>query len=230
MKTKPTPPAAESLIEIAYILDRSGSMQPMQEPAVAAFNDFVKAQIQVPGEARLTLVQFDDQYEVPVAALRLPEVPLLTAATYVPRGSTALLDAIGRTIRDFDTRFQKLPASRQPTKVIFAIFTDGMENASREYTAKHIGDLIHLYRSTKGWEFLFLAANQDAIASASVINIDCAVAANVTFTAQGVKSTGSALARKVRASRLQASGQMDAAAVADAAMSLGSILRQEEAK
>lgn len=230
MKTKPTPPAAESLIEIAYILDRSGSMQPMQEPAVAAFNDFVKAQIQVPGEARLTLVQFDDQYEVPVAALRLPEVPLLTAATYVPRGSTALLDAIGRTIRDFDTRFQKMPASQQPAKVIFAIFTDGMENASREYTAKHIGDLIHLYRSTKGWEFLFLAANQDAIASASVINIECAVAANVTFTAQGVKSTGSALARKVRASRLQASGQMDAAAVADAAMSLGSILRQEEAK
>lgn len=230
MKTKPTPPAAESLIEIAYILDRSGSMQPMQEPAVAAFNDFVKAQIQVPGEARLTLVQFDDQYEVPVAALRLPEVPLLTAATYVPRGSTALLDAIGRTIGDFDTRFQKMPASQQPAKVIFAIFTDGMENASREYTAKHIGDLIHLYRSTKGWEFLFLAANQDAIASASIINIECAVAANVTFTAQGVKSTGSALARKVRASRLQASGQMDAAAVADAAMSLGSILRQEEAK
>ena len=83
------------LTEIAYILDRSGSMQPMQEPAVTAFNDFVKAQLDVPGDARLTLIQFDDDYEVPIAALRLQDVPQLTAATYVPRGSTALLDAFG---------------------------------------------------------------------------------------------------------------------------------------
>lgn len=230
MKTDPIPLASNSLTEIAYILDRSGSMLPMQEPAVAAFNDFVQSQIDVPGEARLTLVQFDDHYEVPMLALRLQNVPQLTAATYVPRGSTALLDAIGRTIRDLDTRFQKLSASHQPAKVILAIFTDGLENASREYTAKHIGDLIHLYRETKGWEFLFLAANQDAIASASVMNIDYAVAANVTFSAKGIKSTGSALARKIRASRLKASGQMDAAAEADGAMTLGAILREEESK
>mgnify|MGYP000933670346 FL=1 len=76
--------------EIAYILDRSGSMQPMQEPAVAAFNDFIKAQLDVPGDARLTLVQFDDAYEVPVAAQPIQDVPQLTAATYTPRGSTAL--------------------------------------------------------------------------------------------------------------------------------------------
>ena len=78
------------LTEIAYILDRSGSMQPMQEPAVAAFNDFIKAQLDVPGDARLTLVQFDDAYEVPVAAKPIQDVPQLTAATYTPRGSTAL--------------------------------------------------------------------------------------------------------------------------------------------
>jgi len=217
-------------VEIAYILDRSGSMQPMQEPAVAAFNDFLKAQLAVPGEARLTLVQFDDRYEVPVAALRLPEVPQLTAATYTPRGSTALLDAIGRTIRDLDTRLQKLPAKHQPAKVIIAIFTDGEENASREYTAKHISDLIHLYRDTKGWEFLFLAANQDAIATAARMSMDHGASGNVVYSKAGIQSTGGALSRKVRASRLKASGQMDAAAVADDAKSLDQILREEENK
>jgi len=217
-------------IEIAYILDRSGSMQPMQEPAVAAFNDFLKAQLEVPGEARLTLVQFDDHYEVPVAALRLPDVPQLTAATYTPRGSTALLDAIGRSIKDLDFRLQKLPPAQQPAKVILAIFTDGEENASREYTAKHISDLIALYRDTKGWEFLFLAANQDAIATAAKMSLAQGVSGNVTYTPEGIRSTGKALARKVRASRLKATGQMDAASVADEAMSLNEVLREEEGK
>lgn len=217
-------------IEIAYILDRSGSMQPMQEPAVAAFNDFLKAQLEVPGEARLTLVQFDDQYEVPVNALRLQDVPQLTAATYVPRGSTALLDAIGRTIKDLDIRLQKLPPAQQPAKVILAIFTDGLENASREYTAKHISDLIHLYRDSKGWEFLFLAANQDAIASAAAMSMDCSTSGNVTYTPDGIRSTGRAFARKVRASRMKASGAMDAAAVADESKPLSEILKEEEGK
>ena len=220
----------EKHIEIAYVLDRSGSMQPMQEPAVAAFNDFLKAQLEVPGEARLTLVQFDDQYEVPVAALRLPDVPQLTAATYTPRGSTALLDAIGRTIKDLDFRLQKLPPAHQPAKVILAIFTDGEENASREYTAKHISDLIALYRDTKGWEFLFLAANQDAIATAARMNMGQGISGNVSYSFGGIKATGGAMARKVRASRLKASGQMDAAAVADDAKSLDEILREEESK
>lgn len=217
-------------IEIAYILDRSGSMQPMQEPAVAAFNDFLKVQLEVPGEARLTLVQFDDRYEVPVNALRLPDVPQLTAATYTPRGSTALLDAIGRTIKDIDTRIQKLPAAHQPAKVIVAIFTDGEENASREYTAKHISDLIALYRDTKGWEFLFLAANQDAIASAAAMRMDSRLSASVSFSAKGIQSTGSAMARKVRASRMKASGTMDAQAMEDDAKPMNQIVQEEEAR
>lgn len=224
MKSDPT--AAH--VEIAYILDRSGSMQPRQESAVAAFNDFLKAQLAVPGEARLTLVQFDDQYEVPVAAQRLPKVPQLTAATYTPRGSTALLDAIGRTIKDLDSRLRKLPAAQQPVKVILAIFTDGLENASSDYTAKHISDLIRLYRDSKGWEFLFLAANQDAIANAAKMSVAEGLSGNVVFSDHGIRSTGKALARKVRASRLKASGAMDAAAIADDAKSLDTILREEE--
>ncbi len=218
------------LTEIAYILDRSGSMQPMQEPAVTAFNDFVKAQLDVPGDARLTLIQFDDAYEVPIAALRLQDVPQLTAATYVPRGSTALLDAIGRTIKDLDTRLQKLPAANQPGKVIITVFTDGMENASSVYTVKHISDLIRLYRDEKGWEFLFLAANQDAIATAASMRIDACTSGNVSYSMKGVTSTGSAMSRKVRAMRMKSSGTMDAQAMEDDAKPMDQIVKEEEQK
>ena len=219
-----------NLTEIAYILDRSGSMQCMQEPAVAAFNDFIKIQLDVPGDARLTLVQFDDAYEVPIATTPIHEVPQLTAATYSPRGSTALLDAIGRTVKETDRRITALPEAEKPGKVILTIFTDGQENASREYTATHISDLIRLYRDTKGWEFLFLAANQDAIANAAAMNMDTHSSANVMYSMAGVKSTGSAMSRKVRASRMKSSGTMDAQALEDDAKSMNEIVREEEGK
>jgi hypothetical protein len=219
-----------NLTEIAYILDRSGSMQPMQEPAVAAFNDFIKAQLDVPGDARLTLIQFDDAYEVPIAACPVQDVRQLSAATYTPRGMTALLDAIGRTIKETDRRIEALSDAEKPGKVIFAIFTDGLENASQEYTLKHISDLIRLFRNEKGWEFLFLAANQDAIASAGAMHMDCSLSANVSFDKRGIISTGSAMARKVRAMRMKSSGTMDAQAMEDDAKSMNDIVKEEEGK
>lgn len=218
------------LSEIVYILDRSGSMQPMQEAAVSAFNDFLAAQLTVPGQARLTLVQFDDAYEVPVAARDLPEVPQLTAATYVPRGSTALLDAICRTVQETDRRIEALAEADKPAKVIVAVFTDGFENASRHFTSSAISDLIRRYREEKGWEFLFLAANQHAIASAAALHMDAHLSGNVRFSFHGIRTTGSAMARKVRASRMKASGQMDAQAQADDAKPLDQILREEEGR
>jgi hypothetical protein len=218
------------LTEIAYILDRSGSMQPMQEPAVAAFNDFIKTQLDVPGDARLTFVQFDDAYEVPVSASPVQDVPQLTAATYTPRGSTALLDAIGKTIKETDRRVSALPDAEKPGKIILAIFTDGMENASREYTAKHISDLIRLYRDQKGWEFLFLAANQDAIASAAAMHMDTHLSGNANYSPKGIRSTGTAMSRKVRAMRMKSSGTMDAQAMEDEAKSMDQIVKEEEQK
>ena len=218
------------LIEIAYILDRSGSMQSMQEPAVTAFNEFLKLQLDVPGDARLTLIQFDDAYEVAVAARPVQNVDQLTAATYVPRGSTALLDAIGRTIKDIDARLQALPESERPGKVILAIFTDGEENASRTFTAQHINDLIRLYRDEKGWEFLFLAANQDAIATASSMSMDAQMGGNVRFSKSGVHASGPAMSRKVRAMRMRSSGTMDTQAMEDEIKSMEALLREEEDK
>jgi len=217
------------LTEIAYILDRSGSMESMREPAVAAFNQFVKSQLDVPGEARLTLVLFDDQYEVPLVVLPVEQVPQLTAATYVPRGSTALLDAIGRTITETSARIEVMTEAERPGKVILTIFTDGYENASRHYSNAHISDLIALHRA-KGWEFLFLAANQDAIATASALNMDAHSSGNVKFSLDGVKSSGGAMSRKVRAMRMKSSGSMDAQAMKDEVMSMDQIVKEEEGK
>lgn len=225
---QPLPSAFVS--EIAYVLDQSGSMGPMQEPAIAAFNDFIKSQLDVPGDARLTLVLFDDQYEVPVASRPIEQVEPLTAATYQPRGSTALLDAIGRTVTELDARIQAQPEARRPGKVIVAIFTDGQENASRQFTAAHISDLIRLYRDERGWEFLFLAANQDAIASAARMNIAAHMGGDVQFSEKGIKSSSAAMARKVRASRMKSTGTMDQRAVLDEGMSLREIIAEEEAK
>jgi hypothetical protein len=228
--TPPQPPSPSFLTEIAYILDRSGSMQPMQEPAVAAFNDFIRSQLDVPGDARLTLVLFDEQYEVPVASQPIEQVEQLTAATFVPRGSTALLDAIGRTVRELDDRIKALAEAHRPGKVIVVIFTDGQENASRQFTAAHISDLIRLYRDQRGWEFLFLAANQDAIASAARMNIDHAMGGNVNFDAKGIKASGNAMSRKIRAMRMKGSGTMDAQAATDDVMPMDAIIREEDAK
>lgn len=217
-----------NLTEIAYVLDRSGSMEPMREAAISAFNVFLRSQMDVPGDVRLTLVQFDDSYEVPVAARPIQDVELLTAATYEPRGSTALLDAIGRTVNDTQTRLASLPEQEHPGKVVIAVFTDGFENASRSFSSQQISDLIRQMRESKGWEFLFLAANQDAIASASAMQMNAHHSANVEFCYASVTSSGSAMSRKIRAMRLRTSGQMDEQAMADEAKSMDEIMREEE--
>ncbi|MCB1088455.1 MAG: hypothetical protein KDM63_15560, partial [Verrucomicrobiae bacterium] len=108
-------------------------MQPHAESAVAGFNEFLREQQEVDGLARITLVLFDDQYEITFDNLPVSEMTCLDQENYTPRGTTALLDAIGRTIEVFKKRIADLPKGQRPDQVIFAIFTDGLENASRNY-------------------------------------------------------------------------------------------------
>ena len=191
----------KNLFEIAYILDRSGSMSRMVEPAIAGFNQFLSEQRDAPGDARLSLILFDDQYEVPCNRLPLGEVPELDTTTYVPRATTALLDAIGRTINQIDQKLATMLEAERPGKVMVAIFTDGFENASREFSLDRINSLIREKREEHGWEFLFLAANQDAIASAGRMGIDPKMAGTVKFSKEGVHSSSSSMSRKMRAIR-----------------------------
>jgi len=195
-----TPPV---LTEIAVILDRSGSMQSIASDAIGGFNAFVAAQRREPGLARLSLVLFDDQYEVPLKSAALAEVPDLTERTFVPRGSTALLDAIGRTLKKMTTSFAARPAEKKPEKIIVAILTDGQENASQKYTTPHIHDLIGEKRA-QGWEFIFLAANQDAFAAAEQLNILRADAAAFAADAAGTAGVFEVLASRVTEKRRKA--------------------------
>ncbi len=191
------------LTEIAFILDRSGSMEPMTEAAISGFNSFLHDQQEAEGEARLTLMLFDDQFLLPVESAPVSEVADLTAKTYTARGSTALLDAIGRTVEKLHRRIRKMPKSQQPGQVLVAIFTDGCENSSLEYDWKSISALIRERREKDGWEFVFLAANQDAIATASQISIGAHDSATVSFSKEGIRGCTAALSSRTMRIRLK---------------------------
>ena len=219
MNTKPTAPP---VTEIAYLLDMSGSMSPHTEAAVSSFNEFLREQQEVDGIARLTLVLFDDQYEIPIDNIPVSEVTCIDTTIYRPRGATALLDAIGRTTKSFRKRIEKLPKKQRPDQIIFAIFTDGEENSSRNYNWQDIAEIIQKRQKKDGWQFLFLGAGQDAIATASQMNIYAHNAATASAGETGVRGSQRAMSRKVRAMR-EANCE-----AADFAAPMGDILREEE--
>lgn len=225
---------APTLTEIAFILDRSGSMQPLVEAAISGFNQFLRDQqegdAETEGFARLTLVQFDDQYEVPIDNLPVSEVVSLDATTYVPRGCTALLDAIGTTLDRFKKRIKNTEKNHQPDKVIFAIFTDGLENASVRYGWMDIAKKIRKRREKNGWEFLFLAANQDAIATAAQMNIQAHDSATADFSGKGMRTSSRAFSRKIRAMRSNLNASLEAIPHEDLSKPMAEILRDEEGK
>lgn len=224
--SKPTTPKPAT--EIAFLLDRSGSMEPHTEAAINGFNDFLADQQQVEGLGRLTLVLFDDVLETPFDNIPLCEVVPLGTRTYTTRGCTALLDAIGLTIERFERRIADLPAAARPLQVIFAIFTDGLENASSRYTWKDLAAKIKERQEKEGWQFLFLAANQDAIATAAQMNIHAHNAATASYTDKGVQGSARAFSRKTKALRESLMADGPSQLNQDINRSMDQILREEE--
>jgi hypothetical protein len=156
-KKKITPKATDIIV----VLDRSGSMQSIGTSTVDGFNLFIKEQKAAKGEATITLVQFDNEYQIDYKNQPINEtVDLILGETFVPRAMTALFDAVGRTINEIDTK----------NDVVFVIVTDGMENASREFDKKTVFEMIK-EKETKGWNFIFLGANQDAIKAGGELGI-----------------------------------------------------------
>jgi hypothetical protein len=190
----------DNFTRIAIILDRSGSMETCKESTVAGFNEFIRTQKEIPGEAIVKLVQFDDQYET-VFDKPLKECPELTQGTFVPRGSTALLDAQGRTIVELGQELAALPEPERPSKVIVVTLTDGLENASKHYNLEKIGEMIREQRDKYNWDFVFLGANQDAIATAAAMNIPLPSAMSYSTSKAGVAATMAAASQYVRSAR-----------------------------
>ncbi|NLT69191.1 MAG: VWA domain-containing protein [Verrucomicrobiaceae bacterium] len=230
MSTQKTAKTKPQTTEIAFILDRSGSMQPHTEAAIAGFNAFLRDQQQVEGQAKLTLVLFDDRVEIPIGNLPVSEVVDLDTRTYTPRGSTALLDAIGQTIDASKHRIKALPEKDRPDQVIFAIFTDGEENSSRRFTWHDIAGKIRRRQEKQGWEFLFLGANQDAIATAAQMSIHAHNAATADYSAKGVRGSAKTFSRKVQAMRESLSENYCGAPSEDLMKPMDEILREEEGR
>ncbi|MBE0644974.1 MAG: hypothetical protein IH600_12900, partial [Bacteroidetes bacterium] len=174
-----------SRTHIVCIVDRSGSMQPIAGDAIGGYNSFLESQRKLPGAAVVTLVLFDHEYERLCTALPIAQAPRLDHRSYVPRGTTALLDAIGRTIEDVQKEMTRKEAVDE--KVIVAILTDGMENASTDYTFERIAERIAEMQQEHGWEFVYLGANQDAISVASKMSIPAASSASFDATGSGVR-------------------------------------------
>ena len=148
-----------------FLLDRSGSMESCRQDTIDGFNTFIEAQKQFGGT--MTLCLFDDQFETVYEKVPIEDVPVLTEDTFVPRGGTALLDAMGQVLK-----------MQLSDDAMVIILTDGEENSSLTYTAAHVNDLVNL----KPWTFVYLGANQDAVLAASELGIRTSLEYDVNRT------------------------------------------------
>ncbi len=157
-------------VELVFILDRSGSMGGLESDTIGGYNSMLsKQKKEKTGKVSVTTVLFDDQYELLYNQVPIEKVSLMTEEEYYVRGSTALLDAIGKTVMQVKANQDKKEIK---DKVLFVIITDGMENASREYRVEQVKKLIEERKEKDNWEFLFLGANIDAIGAAKDLGID----------------------------------------------------------
>lgn len=177
----------DDLTAILMILDRSGSMMPLADDTVGGFNQFLAQQKQEPGEAIVTLVLFNHDYQAVYNARPLTQVEPLTVKEYNPGGNTALLDAIGRGVHDLGQKLAAMSENDRPGKVVVVIMTDGQENASREYRREQLKKLIEEQTNKYNWSFLFLGANVDAFAEAGGIGVAAKHTMNFTASADGVR-------------------------------------------
>ena len=149
---------------IHVLLDRTGSMHSIEKDTIDGFNTFLNEQRGLPGRATISLVQFDseDPYEEIYSFEDIHTAPELSSETYSPRGTTPLYDAIGKAINDVQHR-TSLEDKNAPDKIAFVIITDGMDNASIEYTKDMVKNLVEDKQNNENWQFVFLSADLDSI-------------------------------------------------------------------
>ncbi len=177
----------KNYVKIISILDRSGSMASIIDDSILGFNYFLKCQKEIDGNATITTHLFDDVYETIYKDVDIQLVKDLNKNTYVPRGSTALIDAIGKTIDDEIDWLSQTSIEERPEKTLCIIVTDGQENASRKYNNEWIKEMIEEMRMDFKWEFIFLGSNIDSFSIANSLNISSGNAMNYTSDSHGVQ-------------------------------------------
>lgn len=175
----------KNLTEIIFILDRSGSMHHLEGDTIGGYNSFLDQQRAEEGEARVTTVLFDDRYEILHDYVDIKDISPITKKEYFARGSTALLDAVGKTIKEVEHRQNFASVDETPEKTMVVIITDGLENASREYSLDTVKKMVTAQQGKHGWEFIFLGANIDAVKTAGGFGISADRAVNYHADAVG---------------------------------------------
>lgn len=171
--------------ELVFVLDRSGSMEHLTSETIGGFNSLIEKQKKEEnnGEVYVTTVLFDNEYEILHDHMKLSEIKPITSNEYYARGCTALLDAVGTTIKSVSKKIDS------DSKVLFVITTDGYENASKEYDKAKVKKLIQKKQNKEGWKFLFLGANIDAVSEADSIGIRSSRACQPSASKAGVSSS-----------------------------------------
>jgi len=193
-----------NITELVFILDKSGSMSGLESDTIGGYNAMLNKQQEEPGEAIVTTVLFDNNYELLHDRINIHGIRPITEKEYFVEGSTALLDAIGKTIHKTSNAQRHTLEAQRADKVMFVITTDGMENASCEYTYEKIKEMVEHQKEKYGWEFIFMGANIEAVSTAAKFGIDADRAANYNADGKGTRLNYKAISHVVselRASR-----------------------------
>ena len=201
-KTNKAPESGNGIMEVVFILDRSGSMSGMEADTIGGFNSMLEKQKNESDNVIWSTVLFDHEHEVIHNREPISKVEPLTEEEYYVRGSTALLDAIGRAIHHIARCHKYAKAGDVPEKTLFVITTDGMENSSLEYSYRKVRQMIEREKEQYGWEFLFLGANMDAVSVASRMGIRADRSATFINDSEGIRKNyeafGCAMAKMSR--------------------------------
>jgi hypothetical protein len=186
----------KDLSEIVIILDESGSMGSCKEDTIDGVNLFLHNQKRISREANVTLVKFSDYYKIINDSVPLDQVVHLDEDNYKPSNMTALLDAVGRTINNLGKRLADTPEPDRPRKILFAIITDGYENASKKFSRSQVFDMVSHQREKYSWEFIFLGADIDAWGK------EIGVTVNVNIQKDDLRRSFKGLSHRFLASRM----------------------------
>ncbi len=194
-----------NVTELVFILDRSGSMSGLESDTIGGFNSMLEKQKKQAGDCYVSTVLFDDKSEILHDRIKLCDVPKMTDDDYTVGGCTALIDALGSTIRHIESIHKYARPEDVPEHTMFVITTDGQENASRNYTSKQVKKMIEQHKKKQGWEFLFIGANIDAVETAARYGISKDRAVNYKADGKGTGILYKAVGKAVDCLRASAS-------------------------
>jgi uncharacterized protein YegL len=191
----------QDLTELLMILDMSGSMYSLRGDTIGGYNSLIEEQKKEPGEAKVTTVLFNNNYSIMHDRVDINDVKPMTDADYVPQGTTAMLDAVGKAITSVGQALAATPEEERPSKVMVTIITDGYENASVEYNWDIIKKMIKEQREKYNWIFTFIGADIDTMQVSSNLGIDSMLSKSYTKSAEGSGSVYAYVSKAMKRAR-----------------------------